>query len=123
MTATVLPIRPVPVEAVDAFDDFWVLYPRRISKKQTHKYFRAIDPKNHVKILTAIAAWRVHWEQTGVEMQWIPYPSTWLIGERWEDEIPSANHSSAHVRCDLPQGARTEMPEHVRALLAKLRKR
>ena len=58
------------------------------------------------------------------EPQSRPYGATWLNGERWEDELPPefTARTAAHQSVQLPeQTARTVMPEHVRALLAKLR--
>jgi DNA replication protein DnaC len=57
-------------------------------------------------------------------MEYVPHPATWLNGERWEDELPVAiasSHASHQPAQSTPLPARTTIPEHVRAVLAKLR--
>lgn len=103
-----------------SFEDFWTLYPRRVAKKEALKAWNRIDPSQHTAILIAVVAWRSTW--LARDLQYTPHPATWLNGERWTDELPQSLHSS-HARAESPvAGPRSAMPEHVRALLARLRK-
>lgn len=105
------------------FDDFWVLFPRKEGKKDAQKAWSCIDPADHVDILVGAAAWRAEWRLRGVETAYIPLPATWLRAERWTDEIPkSAGHSSHLPATPQTLPERGEIPEHVKALLAKLRR-
>lgn len=72
------------------FDDFWRAYPRRQAKKDALKAWRTVDPRAHGKILAAIRAWCQcdDWRRDGG--RYIPFPATWLRGERWEDELDTA---------------------------------
>jgi hypothetical protein len=71
--------------------------------------------------IIGITSWRKVWMARG-EWEYVPYAATWLNGERWEDELP-ATMIQVPVPTKLPeQGERTRMPDHVRELLAKLRK-
>lgn len=72
-----------------AFDKFWAVYPRHTDKQAAKRAFLKIAPDDTLlnTMLNAIQ------KQRGTE-QWsdpryIPHPSTWLNGRRWEDE-PSA---------------------------------
>ena len=69
------------------FDDFWRAYPRRQAKKDALKAWRTVDPSAYGKILPAIRAWCRcdDWIREGG--RFIPFPATWLRGERWEDEL------------------------------------
>lgn len=69
------------------FDDFWRAYPRRQAKKDALKAWRTVDPAAHAKILPAIKAWCRcdDWRRDGG--RFIPFPATWLRGERWDDEL------------------------------------
>lgn len=110
-------------ESAPTFDDFWTLYPRHVAKLAARKAWARIDPVLHVEILTAVAAWRRVWSKK--EPEYIPHPATWLNGERWEDELPimPVMSAAAHAPAQLPaRGERTEMPEHVRSLIARLRR-
>lgn len=75
----------------------------------------------HIRIFTALAVWRTVWRDKDPE--YLPYPASWLNGERWEDEVPAEYRrvNIAPAKTHLAQSERTEMPEHVRLLLAKLR--
>lgn len=112
-------------DAAPTFDDFWTLWPaeRRVCKKQAREVWATIDAKLHVDVLVALVAWRKVWASRG-EYEYVAHPHRWLRNERWEDALPvtvSSSHAS-HVAAALPeQGERTVMPDHVRALLAKLR--
>ena len=105
-----------------AFEDFWLLYPRREAKKKAIEAWRKIPPSLHVEILTSLAAWRPCLLARGVE--YIPLPATWLNGERWTDELPATITSAAHAPAVIPEkGERTEMPGHVREMIARLRRK
>ena len=107
-------------EYVTAFEDFWLLYPKRCAKKDAKKMWVRMTEQQRISALTACAAWRNIW--AAKDPEFLPHPATWLNGERWEDELPSSVSHSSHVAAkqqELPQ--RGQIPEHVRALLAKLR--
>ena len=107
------------------FDDFWDIYPRRVAKAAARKAWAKINPKLHVEILESLLKWRRVWLSRG-ELEFVPHASTWLNGERWEDELPAPVQSlaAAHMPAHLPpQAPRGEMPSHIRDALAKLRER
>jgi hypothetical protein len=70
------------------FNQFWSAYPRHVNKKSTLKVFLKIAPSPELleKILSSIEAWKKseQWSKDGGKF--IPHPTTWLNGERWEDE-------------------------------------
>jgi len=76
------------------FEQFWTAYPRKTNKGFARTVFGKIKPNADMlkKMIVAI-------EQQKSSDQWkdpkyIPHPSTWLNGERWEDEAtgkPSFN--------------------------------
>ncbi len=105
-----------------SFDDFYAIYPRKAAKKHARMMWDRIPESLHVRILVALVAWRSVWRDKDPEF--LPHPGTWLNGERWEDELPQEfrrTHAS-HVPAQPSKPAeRTEMPENVRALIAKLR--
>jgi phage replication O-like protein O len=73
------------------FQKWWSEYPRHEKKKKAKElYFNLVKTgripplDKHIEILS-------NWKKC---KQWqngfIPHPTTWLSGERWEDEIPSS---------------------------------
>ena len=104
------------------FDDFWLLYPRRVARRDAMKAWAQMTAAEQMAAVVAMADWRRVWATK--DRDYLPYPATWLRGGRWEDELPETNGptSAAHVPAAMPvQGERSVMPDSVRALLAKLR--
>ena len=106
-----------------SFADFWTLYPKRVARMEAEKRWNQLTVGQKLDAITALVDWRKYWLRK-VEPEFIPYASTWLYQQRWTDELPDAwgaNHAS-HIAAAMPeQGERAAMPDHVRALLAKLR--
>jgi len=76
------------------FDLFWSIYPRHIAKadarkawKQTAKIRPTLD-----LLTSALEAQKksAQWQSE----QFIPYPATWLRGERWEDCLPCSTQGT-----------------------------
>ncbi len=74
---------------MDDFDKFWAAYPKKVAKADARKAWaqtKDIRPELS-NLLTAIPAncKTESWMKSGGAF--IPYPATWLRGERWEDEL------------------------------------
>lgn len=110
----------VSTEQLATWDDFWMLYPRRVAKKDAQKAWSQMTEQQRLQAIIACADWRHIWKQKDPEF--LPYPATWLRGERWEDELPATVTHASHVSAVPQEVPRGEMPAHVRELLAKLRK-
>ena len=67
------------------FSQWWDLYPRKFSKKDAMKAWSKLKPAEQVKALEALPNHIKNW--SGNAIAFIPYPATWIRGERWEDEI------------------------------------
>lgn len=72
---------------VDRFATFWKAYPRKVAKDDARKAFdkRKPDAVMLDKMLAAIEAQSKSDAWTKDGGQFIPYPSTWLNGGRWQD--------------------------------------
>ena len=70
----------------EMFESFWNEYPKKVNKKNAEKSFMKIknlDDELFKKIITKLEEHKKIWK----DKQFIPYPSTWLNGERWNDEL------------------------------------
>jgi hypothetical protein len=70
------------------FDEFWKAYPRKTNKGFARKVFEKlkVDDVMLTKMITAIYVQNKNvWKDK--DQQYIPHPSTWLNGERWDDEV------------------------------------
>lgn len=76
-----------------AFEKFWTEYPKRRSKGDALKAWRALKPTKELteRILRSlqIAKRSSDWVKDGG--QFVPYPGTWLRAQGWEDDIRLPN--------------------------------
>jgi len=81
-------------ELEDEFAAWWLAYPKREAKGQARKAYAAARKKVSAEALLA-AAQRAATLYASTEQKFIPFPATWLNGERWLDETaardPPAN--------------------------------
>jgi Helix-turn-helix domain len=71
------------------FADFWDLYPRRVARARTVKAFRAAVAADGLgAVADGLAAWLTHWRAAGTEVQFVPYPTTWLNQAHYRDPPP-----------------------------------
>lgn len=78
----------------DLFPKFWKLYPNKVGKAAAQKAWAKLKVTDDLFALIAdgLAKQVVSegWVKDGGKF--IPHPSTWLNGKRWEDEVkPSSN--------------------------------
>lgn len=89
------------------FKAFWEKYPRPEGKKKAREKWMRLkpDPELFAKIMAGL-------EQHTRSDQWrrgvIPHATTWLNGERWEDELPGSNRPAPEPpqRIDPGEGFR-----------------
>lgn len=89
--------KPVKVTVIDPkkeqaeiealFNEFWAEYPRKVGKVVAFKAFKK-ECKNRKMLETMLEALRKQkklkqWQN----VEYIPHPSVWLNGRRWEDEL------------------------------------
>lgn len=79
---------------IQRFNKFWEIYPKKKDKAKARQKWLKLKPNDELfnKIITAVKeqAQSDQWQKD--DGQYIPYPSTWLNGERWNDEIKKAVH-------------------------------
>lgn len=86
-----------PEGVTDRFDEFWQEVPRKIGKGTAKRAFAKAVKKVDPQII--IDAMRAHAKaMKGKDQQYIPHPSTWLNGERWDDEAPAPTDSGCEAR-------------------------
>ena len=69
------------------FEKFWAVYPKKINKKKAFEAWQKIDELPLMENLLLSVRGQAQgkdWKKDGG--QFIPHPSTWLNGKRWEDE-------------------------------------
>jgi hypothetical protein len=74
---------------MDDFEQFWKEYPRRVAKAEARKAWKQTEKvrPNLAMVLKAVKAASQTEQWMRGNGQFIPHASTWLRGERWEDEF------------------------------------
>lgn len=75
------------------FDAFWTAYPKKVDKAKARKVWDKLHPDEALLrcMLNAVKAWKRSEQWTKDGGQFIPNPTTWLNGRRWEDELPNVH--------------------------------
>ena len=83
------PVKSERDEWLEAFDEFWAEYPRKVGKFVARKSFLRIKPWSQDQcdeVFAGLERWCKYWQDNDIAPQYIPYPATWLNQHRWEDE-------------------------------------
>lgn len=90
--------RTAPEDGVDwaLFEQFWAAYPRKQNKEKARRAWRKLRPD---EALCRVMAEALERDKRGEQWRrdngsYIPHPSSWLNGRRWEDEAPAPEAAS-----------------------------
>ena len=76
------------------FEQFWSIYPKKVARLAAKKAFLRLTPEQQSKAVESIPAHCRYWAETS-SPQYIPHASTFLHGERFEDELPEIVQNGA----------------------------
>jgi hypothetical protein len=102
------------------FDRFISLYPRQIRKQMASNSFKKIAAKHLKAVFDGLDAWNKYWIDNAVDVEFIPYPSTWLNQKQWEDKV-DVSEKPKKFKSDLDEEIHTR--NHNIALESKRMKR
>ena len=72
----------------ESFDRFWSAYPKKQGKQDAFKaYKKASSKADEETLIKALEAWKQSEQWQKEKGRYIPLASTWLNGERWNDEL------------------------------------
>lgn len=83
---------PVYPTGDDPFLTFWKAYPKKVKKKRAWKIWCKLQPDTALVsvIMDALDKQKRSDRWRREDGRYIPDPTTWLDGHRWEDELPEA---------------------------------
>lgn len=83
----------------ELFDKFWEAYPKKRDKQTSRKAFTKlnVDDKLFNKMMASLSQAKNSYDWQKNNGQYIPYPSTWLNGRRWEDELATVSQPQPHT--------------------------
>lgn len=98
--------------AEDLFPRFWALYPRKQDKAKAQKAWAKLKVSDDLfaVITRGLAAQVVSADWIKEGGKYIPMPTTWLNGQRWEDEVPAPAPAANNVH-PFPQSRHTGFAE------------
>jgi hypothetical protein len=84
-------------ECVSSFDSFWSAYPKKKAKQDAQKAWDRLklDDALADTIIASVLRFAATKEWMKDEGQYVPYPSTFLNGRRWEDETGQTRYSKS----------------------------
>ena len=92
----------------DLFEQFWSLYPRKVSKRMAHRSFYKLTPAEREQALEALPNHIAYWKAKNTELDYVPHCTTWLNQYRFEDEIV-IEEPKVNKRPELPFYATEEL--------------
>jgi hypothetical protein len=83
-------------ERTKRFERFWEAYPLHQGKQEAIRAFARIDPDDALleRMLESIRLFSKSERWQRENGRFIPSPTQWLRGARWEDELPKAPETS-----------------------------
>jgi hypothetical protein len=90
---------------MEGFDQFWKLYPKKKSLKEAKKAWAKLSPDIELRqtLITALGQQRLQRDWVKDGGQYVPLASTWLNGEKWNDEVgPLAGAMSGKPSTQTP---------------------
>jgi hypothetical protein len=69
------------------FEEFWIQYPKKVEKKMAEQKWNRLPPEKQRLAMADLPARKLSrlWQKDGG--RYIPNPTTYINGERWNDEI------------------------------------
>lgn len=88
------------------FEKFWKAYPKKTGKDKSKKWFEKNKPDEELFELMMKQLERFKdtedWKKQGG--QYIPYPTSWLNGKRWEDEFETDTEIEIRIEKEIIEG-------------------
>ena len=84
----------------DGFDEFWSIYPRKVKKVDARKAWRTVRRRKVPadRILAAVSAQVRAWRDADKDLEYVPYPATWLRAGSYDDQLEKPGTSVRHLR-------------------------
>jgi hypothetical protein len=79
-----------PGSAKSAFEELWAVFPRKHHRSKAQAAYKALAPdaELHANLVASAIAWAAHYERAATEKKWIKHLHTWLVEERYLEDLP-----------------------------------
>lgn len=97
----------IDAEVVDQseidFDRWYQQYPRKKARQDAERAWKKLKPDQRRLAMETLPDHIDYWDSENTEKDFIPYPATWLNGNRWEDELTPSE----------PKGKPNQLLDHI----------
>lgn len=110
------------VDNENNFEKFWESYPRKVGKKNAQSAWKRlkVKPPLFERIMSSLELQKQSEQWRKDKGKFVPYPATWLNGERWEDSV---EHMGAITRrAEPPPNYDDGEPDFIELLEERRRK-
>jgi hypothetical protein len=97
----------------DGFEDFWKTYPRKVNKKEALASWKKAKTPVLDIIIKTIEKQKTSDQWLKDNGQFIPYPSTWLNQERWNDELTYGGNGNGSYQRGYKRNQERELPPDI----------
>lgn len=88
-------------EPAQEFVLFWYRYPKKVAKLDAQRAWARLSRADQRSCLDRLPMIIAHWQLSGTQRRFIPYPATFLNGRRWEDDLQDIDEPITDLgRCD-----------------------
>jgi hypothetical protein len=72
------------------FEELWTVFPRKHQRSKAQAAYKALAPdaELHAMLVASAIAWAAHYEKTGTAKKWWKHLHTWLVEERYLEDLP-----------------------------------
>ena len=70
------------------FPDWWAIWEKKKAKGDAEKAYKvALKKISHDDLMAKTQTYWDHVKRSGTDLQYVPYPATWLRAEQWDDDL------------------------------------
>ena len=70
-----------------AFDQLWIIYPKKQKKARCSRVFKALSKTNREACIRGVRRYIKYWELNGTSISHVPLLSSFINDARWDDEL------------------------------------
>jgi hypothetical protein len=103
-----------PESESNPFEELWAIFPRKHHRAKARAAYKALAPDEalHADLIAKASALAVHYETTATEKKWWKHMHTWLVEERYLEDMPEPYENPkeaaiARARENGPRKAKT----------------
>src|SRR5699024_10618580 len=98
-TETYIHAQPTVAREPSRFPDWWAIWGQKKARGDAEQAYKAAVPKkiSHDDLMAKTRAYCDHVKASGTDLQYVPYPATWLRAEQWDDDLSDTPGQSGAV--------------------------